>query len=69
MVCNSADLSKFLEENYSSSDEDTQSDTINIDLGEVNVPCVLSGQITGQRATDKWTLIRLKDSIKNAIRK
>ena len=69
MVCNSADLSKFLEKNYLSSDGDIQTDTINIELEEVNVPCVLSGQITGQRATDKWTLIRLKDSIMNAIRK
>lgn len=69
MVCNSTDLSKFLERKYSSYDRDMQTDTINIELKEVNVPCVLSGQITGQRATDKWTLIRLKDSIKNAIRK
>ena len=69
MVCNSADLSKFLEGNFPSSDGNIQTDTINIELEEVNVPCVLSGQITGQRATDKWTLIRLKDSIMNAIRK
>jgi hypothetical protein len=69
MVCNSADLSKFLERNYSSFDGDIQTDTINIELEEVNVSCVLSGQITGKRATDKWTLMRLKDSIKNALRK
>ena len=69
MVCNSANFSKFPERNYPSSDGDIQPDTINIKLDRVNMPWVLSGQITGQRATDKWNLIRFKDSIKNSIRK
>lgn len=68
IVCNSVDLSKYLEKNYSHPNDDIQSDVIRIELGDINVPCVLFGQVSDQRATDKLALIRLRNSIKNAIK-
>ncbi len=68
MVCNSVDLSWFLEKIAACYAWEKQDDVINIKLGDIVLPCVLSGQVTGQRATDKWALIRLRNSIINAIK-
>ena len=68
MVCNSVDLSWFLEKIAVNCSWEKQDDVINIKLGDIVLPCVLSGQVTGQRATDKWALIRLRNSITNAIK-
>lgn len=68
MVCNSVDLSWFLEEKAELCSWEKQDDIINIRFGEFILPCVLSGQVTGQRATDKWALIRLRNSIINVIK-
>lgn len=68
MVCNSVDLSWFLEEKAALCSWEKQDDIINIRFGEFILPCVLSGQVTGQRATDKWALIRLRNSIINVIK-
>jgi hypothetical protein len=68
MVCNSVDLSWFLEEKSTHYAWERHNDIINIRLEDFFLPCVLSGQVTGQRATDKWTLIRLRNSIIDAIK-
>ena len=68
MVSNSVDLSWFLEKDSICFGWEKHDDIINIKLGDFTLPCVLSGQVTGQRATDKWTLIRLRNSIINAIK-
>ena len=68
MVSNSVDLSWFLENKIALRSREKQDDIIDIKLGDFTLPCVLSGQVTGQRATDKWTLIRLRNSIINAIK-
>jgi len=67
IVCNSVDLSWFLESKVALSSKEKHDDIINIKMGGSVIPCVLSGQVTGQRATDKWALIRLRNSIINAI--
>lgn len=68
MVSNSVDLSWFLENKIALRSREKQDDIIDIKLGDFTLPCVLSGQVTGQRATDKWALIRLRNSIINAIK-
>lgn len=68
MVCNSVDLSRFLEEEYKKENRNGNYDIIDIDLGDFSLPCVLSGQVTGQRATDKWTLIRMRKAIELSLR-
>lgn len=69
MVSNSSDLSSFLEKNCARDKEKNKDDTLNVKLDGFDMPCVLSRQVTCQRATDKWAPMRLKNSIKNAIRK
>lgn len=68
MVCNSVDLSRFLEKKDESCSWERDDDIIKIKLEGFVFPCVLSGQVKGQRATDKWALIKLRNSIMNAIR-
>lgn len=68
MVCNSVDLSWFLEKKAKYCSWEKDEDIIKIKLESFFLPCVLSGQVTGQRATDKWALIRLRNSIINAMR-
>jgi len=68
MVCNSVDFSSFLEKNCTPDKENNHDDIINIKIDNFDVPCVLSGQVTGQRATDKWTLIRMRKAIELSLR-
>lgn len=69
MVCNSVDLSNFLESNFSSDGSKNQNDIISLEMDDCKIPCVLSGQVTGQRATDKWALIRMRKAIEITLRK
>ena len=68
MVCNSVVLSRFLEKKAESCSWEKSDDLVKIKLQGFVLPCVLSGQVTGKRATDKWALIRLRNSIINAMR-
>ena len=80
VVCNSTDLSHFIEKLNEDQGQqgrkgeelkednrpkyENQTDVVDIKLpGDITIPFVLSGQVTGQRAIDKWTLIRMKDAI------
>ena len=63
IVSNSADLSLFLEREFHSSNDGPIEDVIQITLNGSTIPVVLSGQVTGQRAIDKWTLVRMRQAI------
>jgi hypothetical protein len=80
VVCNSSDLSHYIEEklNHQNKQEskgeelkddgrterESQTDVVNVKLSDgISIPFVLSGQVTGQRATDKWALMRLRCTI------
>jgi hypothetical protein len=63
IVCNSTDLSSFLECNYASNIGDELDHVIHISSNGNTIPVILSGQVTGQRAIDKWTLERMKQAI------
>ena len=63
IVSNSSDLSSFLERYNCPNNDCDVKDVISIDFNNERIPVVLSGQVTGQRAIDKWTLERMKRAI------
>lgn len=69
VVCNSTNLSSFLENRFCREPEQNLKGTTVLKVGNKIFPCVLSGQISGQRAMDKWTLLRMKRAIVEVYRK
>ena len=80
VVCNSSDLSHYIEEKLNlqnkqerkgeelkddvRTERESQTDVVSVNLSDgISIPFVLSGQVTGQRATDKWALMRLRCTI------
>ena len=69
VVCNSTNLSSFLENRFCREPEQNLKGTTVLKVGNKTFPCVLSGQISGQRAMDKWILLRMKRAIVEVYRK
>jgi hypothetical protein len=63
IVSNSRDLSFFLERNNCPNKDCDVKDAISINFNNERIPVMLSGQVRGQRAIDKWTLERMKRAI------
>ena len=53
VVCNSTDLSPLIEKAFSNETVQNLEGTTILNVGNKTFPCVLSGQISGQRAMDK----------------
>jgi hypothetical protein len=68
IVSNSKDLSSFLERyKYKCPNNNSPLEgVISIDFNNECIPVVLSGQVTGQRAIDKWNRERMKKAIINS---